>query len=151
MLRSHGAPRPPAALRSRGAPRPSPALRSRRLRSSFIGLFAFLLPLLAACGGEPELEQPVPLYGEDPIAYPLELWDEGVEGTALLRLLVNEEGAVDSVEVVESSGHEGLDEAARTGARELRFEPGRLNGKRTAMWASLPVEFSTRPQSVERE
>lgn len=122
----------------------------RLLRSGLPALLAPML-LLAACGGEPDLEQPVPLYGEDPIAYPLELWDEGVEGTALLRLLVNEEGAVDSVEVVESSGHDGLDEAARSGARELRFEPGRLNGKRTAMWASLPVEFSTRPESSEPE
>ncbi|TVR66294.1 MAG: energy transducer TonB [Gemmatimonadales bacterium] len=127
-------------------------LRRRRLLGSprRLGVALFLLlPVTAACGGDPELEQPVPLYGEDPIAYPLDLWDEGVEGTALLRLLVNEEGAVDSIEVVESSGHDGLDEAARAGARDLRFEPGRVNGKRSPMWASLPVEFSTRPQAVE--
>ncbi len=132
--------------RRTGSPRYG-AHPSRRL-----ALFILVaIPLLSACGGDPELEQPVPLYGEDPIAYPLDLWDEGVEGTALLRLLVNEEGAVDSIEVVESSGHEGLDEAARSGARELRFEPGRINGKRSPMWASLPVEFSTRPQAVERD
>ncbi len=104
------------------------------------------LLLLVGCGGEGELEQPTPLYGEEPIAYPVELWDEGAEGTTLLRVRVNETGVVDSVEVLESSGHEGLDAAALTGARELRFQPGRKDGKRIRMWASLPVHFSKRPR-----
>lgn len=101
---------------------------------------------LGGCGGDAELQQPAPLYGEEPIAYPVELWDEGVEGTTVLRIRVDETGTVDSVEVLESSGHEGLDAAALAGARELRFEPGRRNGDRIRMWASLPVHFSTRPR-----
>lgn len=111
---------------------------------------ALLLALvITACGGEVELEQPAPLYGEEPIVYPIDLWDDGVEGTTLLRLRVDEAGVVDSVEVVESSGHEGLDAAAITGARDLRFQPGRRNGKRIRMWASLPVHFSKRPIADE--
>jgi periplasmic protein TonB len=109
-----------------------------------------ILPLLALLllGGcrAAEIEPPAPLYGEEPIPYPLALWDEGVEGTTLLRIRVTDTGGVDSVEVQESSGHEGLDEAAVAGARELRFQPGRRNGKRVRMWASIPVEFSTRPR-----
>lgn len=117
-------------------------------------LLALALPGLlvlaaVACGGEPELEQPVPLYGEDPIDYPLSLWDEGVEGEALLRLLVSETGGVDSVEVAESTGHQALDSAAVEGARDLAFRPGRKNGKRVRMWATLPVQFSTRPGNHE--
>lgn len=122
---------------------------STPLRPLVILGLAALLPF--GCGGEAELEQPVPLYGEDPIEYPLELWDEGVEGNLVLRLLVNETGWVDSVEVAESSGHEGLDGAAVNGASGLRFEPGRKDGKRTPMWATLPVEFSTRPTATEPE
>lgn len=105
------------------------------------GLFA-----LSACAGEDELEQPVPLFDvENAVEYPLELWDEGVEGSTLLRIRVTDGGDVDSVEVAESSGHSGLDSAAVEGVRELRFQPGRKNGERTRMWATLPVEFSTRP------
>lgn len=105
--------------------------------------------LLAACGQGADLEHPAPLYGEAPIDYPIGLWNEGVEGTTLLRLRVSETGEVDSVEVVETSGHTALDSAAMAGARELRFQPGRRNGKRIRMWASLPVHFSTRPRSSE--
>lgn len=120
---------------------------------SFSPLRPFLRPLLAAlvlvltagCRS-PEIEPPAPLYGNDQVLYPVELWDQGLEGTTLLRIRVNDTGAVDSVEVAESSGHEGLDEAAVAGAKELRFQPGRRNGKRVRMWASLPVEFSTRPR-----
>jgi len=124
----------------------------RTARSAGVLLLALVpLFLLAACGGEGELEQPVPLYGNSPIEYPLDLWDEGAEGAAILRVRVDERGQVDSVEVAQSSGHEGLDAAAVAGARELRFEPGRKDGKRIRMWATLPVEFSTRPTPVDQD
>ncbi len=103
------------------------------------------LLLVAACAAA-EIEPPEPLYGEEPIPYPEALWDEGVEGTTLLRIRVTDTGVVDSVEVETSSGHEGLDAAAIEGARDLRFQPGRRNGKRVRMWASIPVEFSARPR-----
>jgi protein TonB len=91
-----------------------------------------------------EIEQPRPLYGEDPIEYPITLWDRGIEGETLLRVRVNDMGTVDSVEVVESSGHVALDSAAVRGAKELRFSPGRRNGRRIEVWAQVPVHFSRR-------
>jgi periplasmic protein TonB len=108
-------------------------------------LAALAILVLAGCG-DAEIDPPVPLYGEDPVLYPVELWDEGLEGTTVLRVRVTDTGVVDSLEVSESSGHRGLDEAALAGARDLKFQPGRRNGKRVRMWASLPVEFSTRPR-----
>jgi TonB family protein len=133
----------PLALRIR-------TLRWTRLPRGVQGA-ALLLALLGApaCGRGDELEQPSPLYGEAPIDYPLDLWDEGVEGTTILRLRVTETGEVDAAEILDSSGHAGLDSAALAGARELRFQPGRRNGKRVRMWASLPVHFSTRPRPAE--
>ena len=113
--------------------------------------------VVGGCTGDAEVEQPVPLYGENPIEYPLELWDQGVEGETILRVLVDPQGRVDSVEVKESSGHEDLDEAAVEGARELRFQPGRKNGERVEVWARVPVHFSkepepgTRPEEEEEE
>lgn len=108
---------------------------------------ALLFLALIGCAGEPEIQQPVPLYGEDPIQYPVDLWDQDMEGIALLRLRVTDRGDVDSVEVTESSGFDALDAAAVEGARALRFEPGRKDGTRVRMWASLPVEFSKRPRT----
>jgi TonB family protein len=123
----------------------SPARAGKALR---IRVMAPLLVALAAwgCDSIGEIEQPVPLYGEEPVAYPLSLWDEGVEGETILRVRVTDTGVVDSVEVYVSSGHVGLDSAAIGGIRDVRFEPGRRNGKRVRMWATLPVVFSTRPE-----
>lgn len=98
------------------------------------------------CGGEAEVEQPAPLYGEVPIDYPLQLWDQDMEGETLLRVRVTDTGQVDSVEVLQSSGFEAFDSAAVAGAKELRFRPARRNGKRIEVWAKVPVHFSKRPR-----
>jgi TonB family protein len=100
----------------------------------------------AACAGDGEIEQPTPLYGEMPIEYPIQLWDQHMEGETLLRVRVTDTGAVDSVEVLESSGHPDFDRAAVRGARELRFSPARKEGKRIEVWAEVPVHFSKRPR-----
>jgi len=98
------------------------------------------------CGGEGEIERPTPLFGEVPIEYPLRMWDRDMEGETLLRVRVSDVGAVDSVEVLESSGYTAFDSAAVAGARDLRFTPARRNGKRIAVWAQVPVLFSKRPR-----
>jgi protein TonB len=99
-----------------------------------------------ACGADAEIEQPRPLSAEIPIEYPLQMWDEDMEGETLLRVRVGDTGGVDSVEVVESSGHLSFDSAAVKGARQLRFSPARQDGKRIEVWAHVPVRFSKRPR-----
>jgi protein TonB len=99
-----------------------------------------------ACAEEAPIEQPRPLYGEVPIEYPLHMWDQDMEGETLLRVRVNDVGAVDSVEVLESSGYAAFDSSAMAGAHALRFTPARKEGKRIAVWAEVPVYFSKRPR-----
>ncbi|MCY3548766.1 MAG: energy transducer TonB, partial [Gemmatimonadetes bacterium] len=67
------------------------------------GLMATWLAL--GCGGDQHIERPTPLFSDSPVEYPIELWDQDVEGSTVVRVLVNREGGVDSVAVVESSGH----------------------------------------------
>lgn len=108
---------------------------------------ALTLALLsAACGGDRELESPSPLTAGVSIEYPLELWDQGIEGTCMVKVRVNELGGVDSAVVVESSGHAAFDSAAVRGARKLRFDPARRGGKRIEVWAQVPVHFSKKPR-----
>jgi TonB family protein len=107
------------------------------------------VPVAAGCGRDLEIEQPRPLYGETPIEYPITLWDQGIEGETRLRVRVNEMGTVDSVQVLESSGHAEMDSAAVRGAKDLRFSPGRKNGKRIEVWAEVPVHFSRKPEQEQ--
>ena len=111
----------------------------RRLR---IPAASAVLVLLGGFVGEGAVARPRVLEGDETVAYPISLWDAGVEGATTLRVRVTVEGTVDSVEVTETSGHAGLDSAAVTGVRALRFEPGRLGPRPTRMWATLPVLFS---------
>ena len=109
-----------------------------------IGAVAVVVAI--GCSGEGEIDQPTPLLGQMPIEYPLHMWDQDMEGETLLRVRVGDTGAVDSVEVVESSGYASFDSAAVAGARKLRFTPARRNGKRIEVWAEVPVRFSKRPR-----
>jgi protein TonB len=118
-------------------------LRNRGLQTVLV-LAALVV---SGCGGEGAIERPTALFEEVPIEYPLDLWDQGVEGRTLLSVRVTEVGRVDSVVVAESSGYAAFDAAAIAGARDLRFTPARQNGKRVAVWAEVPVHFSKRPRA----
>jgi TonB family protein len=98
---------------------------------------------LAACGdsGEP-LHQPVPAAGENPIDYPVSMWDRRVEGETMLLVHVTELGDVDSAYVETTSGHPEFDSAAVAGARKLQFTAGRRGEHAVAMWTRLPVRFA---------
>ena len=111
-----------------------------RVVALLVGSFAVSLALLGCGGGE--IEDPVPLYGEIPIQYPLDLWDADVEGETLLRVRVTEDGGVDSVEVLEASGYPAFDSAAVRGALQLQYSPARRNGNLISVWAKVPVHFT---------
>lgn len=123
-----------------------PMDRSGTLVRAGLASAALALGGVAGCTADAEIDQPAPLYGEVPIEYPLSLWDQDMEGETLLRVRVTDTGQVDSVEVLESSGHVAFDSAAVQGARDLRFSPARKGGKRIEVWAKVPVHFSKRPR-----
>lgn len=141
-LRSRGVPDLAARLRRWSADRPSrPGWLIPSSNSISITVAALPLMLLAACGGDEPVTDPRPISVESPFRYPIELWDEAVEGEVVLMVHVTAEGAVDSAYVLESSGEPALDSAAVQGARDLGFAPGRRGERRIDMWAKLPVRF----------
>ena len=104
------------------------------------------LMVVAGCQEEGPVEQPQPLYGEQPIDYPIDLYDQRVEGEAVLRVRVTTEGTADSIEVETSAGHPGLDSAAVRSIRETEFSPATQNDEFVRAWVLIPVRFSTRPR-----
>lgn len=66
----------------------------------------------------------------------------GEEGKVMLRILVNEKGQAERVEVHKSSGSLRLDEAARQAASRARFKPYLEDGRAVAVYALVPINFS---------
>lgn len=67
------------------------------------------------------LDAPAPVY-------PPACVRSGKEGSVLCALHISTTGRVTNVEVLQSSGHRQLDEAARTTLSRWRFEPARKDG-----------------------
>jgi protein TonB len=62
----------------------------------------------------------------------------------VLEVLVNRKGRVDDLRVLETSGHEVLDEAALKAVGDWLFEPGRRGAEKVAMWVKVPLRFELR-------
>jgi protein TonB len=80
------------------------------------------------------LHKPEPVY--PPVAQRM-----GEEGRVTLRVLVNENGRPTQVDVQKSSGSPRLDEAARQAVLRAMFKPHIEDGKATAVYAIVPIDF----------
>src|SRR3990167_215662 len=110
---------------------------------------------LAACGGGGDASgdipfpiwakasPPVPLDAAPPVSYPPDLYEQGVSGTVILRLYLDDQGTVipDSARIEESSGYPGLDSAALLAAPNLKYAPALKGGKPIAAPFRQPVHF----------
>jgi TonB family protein len=93
------------------------------------------------------LRPPLRMGEDHPFEFPEDAWDEGVEGTTVLKLLISRSGTVDSAFVWESSGHPSLDSAALAQASDLEFEPASQGGDPVQVWGRLPVIFPQRDET----
>lgn len=63
------------------------------------------------------------------------------EGKVVLRVLVNEKGRAESIEIQKTSGSARLDEAARQAVQRAVFKPYTEDGKAVAVYAIVPIKF----------
>jgi periplasmic protein TonB len=81
-------------------------------------------------------------YLHNPIPdYPRRSRELNEQGRVVLKVWVTAAGTVQRSEVVQSSGYERLDYAARTGVQDWKFVPGKRNGKTEAMTVLVPIPF----------
>jgi periplasmic protein TonB len=92
---------------------------------------------------QPRDQPPVALNAQTPVEYPPALFDQGIEGTVILRLYADSTGVLvkDSTRVQESSGYPALDSAAVAAAPSLRFAPARRDGNPVASSFLQPIYF----------
>jgi periplasmic protein TonB len=91
----------------------------------------------------PRDQPPVPLDANPPMEYPPALYAQGVSGTVVLRLFVDEQGTIvaDSTRIEESSGHAALDSAAVAAVPRLRYAPALRSGRPVAAPFRQPIDF----------
>lgn len=77
--------------------------------------------------------------------YPSSARSRGVEGTAYVRMLVSERGAVESAELAGSAGDGELDASALKAVYSWRFSPAKNTaGSPVKCYITVPVKFSLR-------
>jgi periplasmic protein TonB len=79
-----------------------------------------------------------------PPAYPEIAQRRAWEGTVLLKVHVLASGKPDHIEVVSSSGHPPLDEAAQEAVNGWRFIPAKRAAHAVDGWVQVPIEFKLR-------
>ena len=89
-------------------------------------------------------EMPFPIGGirsiAEKIKYPKDAKRMGIQGKVLIRALVNEQGLVDSVEVLQEIGY-GCEEAAIDAVKKVKFTPGKKNGENIKSQVVIPINF----------
>ena len=99
-------------------------------------------PAAKPSGGEVQLPSSNAAYLNNPRpSYPSISRRMGEQGKVLLRVLVNEQGLPEQIELKESSGFDRLDKAALNAVQRWRFVPGKRNGVPESMWNIVPVNF----------
>jgi protein TonB len=105
-----------------------------------------LLPNASTPG--PTLTAPVEAslaYRSAPLHFPTRALQQRMQGTVLLRVLVDETGKPVQVSVEHGSGYLLLDRsAAEQVLAGWRFQPAMVNGQAVRAWARVPVMFSLR-------
>ena len=83
-----------------------------------------------------EVKRQIRKLDERGLFYPTEAIAQGLEGEALVLLIINENGEVSAARIEQGSGHRILDEAALRAVRSLRSLPAE-----TPRETLLPVRF----------
>ncbi len=88
-------------------------------------------------------QSPVAVNPTPPFAYPADLYRDGIEGTVVLRLFIDETGQIisDSTQIAEGSGYAPLDSVALAGVSELEYVPALRDGVPVATVFLQPVHF----------
>lgn len=73
--------------------------------------------------------------------YPPLLRDAGIGGTVVLWLRIDAEGNVVATRIHESSGQQGLDEAALRIGEVIEFTPAMNRDRRIPVWVQWPINF----------
>ncbi len=137
--------RQPEALPRTALPAPTvtetaPVVAAASSESPRVAVEAKTPPASAEAAATPPLFNAAYLRNPAPV-YPAIARRSGDQGTVMLKVLVNPEGAPLRVELDQSSGSKSLDGAALDAVKSWRFVPARRGTQNIEGWVRVPVVF----------
>ena len=118
---------------------PSAEAPSRQQSPQQVAAVGQAPPQVAAVGQADTL--PMSLQSPSP-RYPLVARTRGWEGTTVLRVQVLTDGTTRNVEVLQTSGHQVLDDTAVVTVRGWLFSPARKGEKPVDSWVEIPIRYA---------
>jgi protein TonB len=89
--------------------------------------------------------EPILIKWVKPI-YPDSARKAGIEGTVVVRVLIDTLGQVLEVQIQKPSGlNVGFEDAAFLAAKKCKWQPASYLGKKQQVWVAYPVKFSLHP------
>ena len=107
----------------------------------FRGIKAIWLFFLLTLACATSRYKPPRVISNNKLEYPLTAQLERIEGDVLVGVFVNKEGQPEEIELIESSGHKELDEAALLFVKKVDFSPARLDEKSISSWTRLVLRY----------
>ena len=101
-------------------------------------------PVFTPMTVRPEIRNRAEIIAALTTEHPAALRAAGIGGTAVVLFYVSDTGQVLHNRVGESSGHEGLDQAALKVAAVYEFTPAQHRGEPVPVWIQLPITFDAR-------
>lgn len=118
---------------------PVPIARAERLAEAPAKLSPPPAPKRINVGGGVQRAR---IVSQTPPAYPAECKVAGIEGTVVLRIVIDREGAVKSVERVNKLVDERLADAAIEAVKQWKYQPTLLNGEPVEVITEVDVNFT---------
>jgi protein TonB len=87
------------------------------------------------------VDTPPKVVKRSPIIYPELARKQGVSGYVSMNVLINENGRVEDVQILDSEPSDVFDLMADSTIRQWQFEPATYNGKKVQVWAAQKIVF----------
>ncbi|HER44052.1 MAG TPA: energy transducer TonB [Candidatus Eisenbacteria bacterium] len=88
-----------------------------------------------------ELDQPPQVIARTPPVYPYKAREKGIEGAVQIKLLVNLNGSVGQVIILDARPPGYFEDAVMKNAQNWKFAPGRIGGEAVTAWVVTTVRF----------
>lgn len=143
------APAPAQATQAAAPVAPAAAAPAQETRAAAPAAAQAPAPTPAVQAQAPAERTPVTVSGVEYLVppkpdYPIGAKRAGEQGKVTLRLLIDDKGHAERVDVQQSSGYPRLDEAARAAVLRAAFKPHLEDGRAVPVYVIVPISFNLR-------